>query len=103
MRRGGSRGSACFILNYRAKLSTGICGLVVEFIVAIDETRVRFPADALFIFINKSSQIHRLFYSNLKRVDASSRLIAKILLKRIRDLEGFQIKIILIKEFKEKI
>ena len=23
-----------------------ICGLVVEFIVAIDETRVRFPADA---------------------------------------------------------
>ena len=24
-----------------------ICGLVVEFIVAIDETRVRFPADAL--------------------------------------------------------
>ncbi len=30
--------------------SRGICGLVVEFIVAIDETRVRFPADALFYF-----------------------------------------------------
>ena len=26
-----------------------ICGLVVEFIVAIDETRVRFPADALLL------------------------------------------------------
>ena len=28
-----------------------ISGLVVEYIVAIDVTRVRFPADASFIFI----------------------------------------------------
>ena len=29
-----------------------ICGLVVEFIVAIDETRVRFPADAFVHLVN---------------------------------------------------
>ena len=33
----------------RYLLSTSISGLVVEYIVAIDVTRVRFPADALFI------------------------------------------------------
>ena len=30
-------------------MSSGISGLVVEYIVAIDVTRVRFPADALFL------------------------------------------------------
>ena len=29
---------------------TSISGLVAEYIVAIDVTRVRFPADALFLF-----------------------------------------------------
>ena len=29
-------------------MNTGISGLVVEYIVAIDVTRVRFPADAFF-------------------------------------------------------
>ena len=33
-----------------AKLQS-ISGLVVEYIVAIDVTRVRFPADALFEFV----------------------------------------------------
>ena len=31
-------------------VAASICGLVVEYIVAIDVTRVRFPADALNIF-----------------------------------------------------
>ena len=29
----------------------GVSGLVVEYIVAIDVTRVRFPADALYFFV----------------------------------------------------
>ena len=33
-----------------APLRYGIIGLVVEYIVAIDVTRVRFPDDALFLF-----------------------------------------------------
>ena len=28
----------------------GVCGLVVEYLVAIEVTRVRFPADAVFCF-----------------------------------------------------
>ena len=33
-------------------MSTSISGLVVEYVVAIDVTRVRFPADAfLFVFV----------------------------------------------------
>ena len=37
-------------LNSRARdINTSISGLVVEYIVAIDVTRVRFPADAYFI------------------------------------------------------
>ena len=38
-RRGGGMNSARFTSN-------GISGLVVEYMVAIDVTRVRFPADA---------------------------------------------------------
>ena len=37
------------ILSAKAEL-IGISGLVVEYIVAIDVTRVRFPADALRLF-----------------------------------------------------
>ena len=33
---------------------TGISGLVVEYIVAIDVTRVRFPADAIFCIAAKT-------------------------------------------------
>ena len=32
-------------------IDIGISGLVVEYIVAIDVTRVRFPADALFVLV----------------------------------------------------
>ena len=34
----------------------GISGLVVEYVVAIDVTRVRFPADALFIYLRTLGQ-----------------------------------------------
>ena len=33
----------------KACIDMGISGLVVEYIVAIDVTRVRFPADAFFV------------------------------------------------------
>ena len=41
-------GTFCFASNSAA--ANGISGLVVEYIVAIDVTRVRFPADALGLF-----------------------------------------------------
>jgi hypothetical protein len=37
-------------------LLTGISGLVVEYIVAIDVTRVRFPADAFCASLRKPTQ-----------------------------------------------
>jgi hypothetical protein len=38
------------LLGARISIDIGISGLVVEYIVAIDVTRVRFPADAHFGF-----------------------------------------------------
>ena len=35
-----------------------ISGLVVEYIVAIDVTRVRFPADALLSFVQGAADMH---------------------------------------------
>ena len=45
-----SRGAQCGVpLEYENPMPfVSISGLVVEYIVAIDVTRVRFPADALF-------------------------------------------------------
>ena len=40
-----TRGSGVY-MNQVQRFSRGISGLVVEYIVAIDVTRVRFPADA---------------------------------------------------------
>ena len=41
--------------------STSIIGLVVEFVVAIDEARVRFTDDALIFFL-LSTSISRIIY-----------------------------------------
>ena len=38
----------------------GISGLVAEYIVAIDVTRVRFPADALFFFKHNDWEVSHL-------------------------------------------
>ena len=42
----GVQGGSGAYMNQVQRLSRGISGLVVEYIVAIDVTRVRFPADA---------------------------------------------------------
>ena len=46
-------GSVAFLLDLfqNALCDTGISGLVVEYIVAIEVTRVRFPADAILHFL----------------------------------------------------
>ena len=41
------------ILSARRPGAIGISGLVVEYIVAIDVTRVRFPADASFAVMDE--------------------------------------------------
>ena len=41
--------SRCIAFKLDMLLAQGISGLVVEYIVAIDVTRVRFPADAYFV------------------------------------------------------
>ena len=51
MRRRGRMGEALPRLLAVLAFSIGISGLVVEYIVAIDVTRVRFPADAALIQI----------------------------------------------------
>ena len=42
---------ARILLQDSNKLRNSISGLVVEYIVAIDVTRVRFPADAILFFL----------------------------------------------------
>ena len=46
----------CAIICPRAFPDTGISGLVVEYIVAIDVTRVRFPADAYDLCVEKAAR-----------------------------------------------
>jgi hypothetical protein len=46
----------CAISSKRQHIITGISGLVVEYIVAIDVTRVRFPADAFCASLRKPTQ-----------------------------------------------
>ena len=48
-------------------LHPGISGLVVEYIVAIDVTRVRFPADACPVHIYSLSFIYILYLLHLKK------------------------------------
>ena len=43
----GVQGGSGAYMNQVQRFSRGISGLVVEYIVAIDVTRARFPADAL--------------------------------------------------------
>ena len=53
-----TKGSALFEVMSRGLQVYGISGLVVEYIVAIDVTRVRFPADAsLSAFHHQSSSL----------------------------------------------
>ena len=47
----------------RSISGSSISGLVVEYIVAIDVTRVRFPADALFVALVLASLKFALFRS----------------------------------------
>ena len=43
-------GCALILVRDFSELSNSISGLVVEYIVAIDVTRIRFPADALLLW-----------------------------------------------------
>ena len=51
----------CKSMFFQCSLSSSISGLVAEYIVAIDVTRVRFPADA---FSRVSVSYHALACSN---------------------------------------
>ena len=50
--RGGTECFAHNVKNSEHKATTSIIGLVVEFVVAIDEARVRFTDDAFFLVPN---------------------------------------------------
>lgn len=68
--RGGKYGPGCCLhisscarqlggrFEHLSNRSIGISGLVVEYIVAIDVTRVRFPADALFGAVGRMRGAH---------------------------------------------
>ena len=51
-----------FIFQKNPYKRMSISGLVVEYIVAIDVTRVRFPADALLQFFSSSLTNYCLFF-----------------------------------------
>ena len=46
--------------------SRSISGLVVEYVVAIDVTRVRFPADAYYFFLMRLRELQNSAFSRKK-------------------------------------